>query len=109
MTKNLESKMGFIMKQELAEAVRDSLKGKINLLDANTAVSAVFSTMRNALLHGKRVNIINVGVLYPSSKNEYKLRLCGNEMLIPASRTIRFRQSKSLKDILKKEDYGTEQ
>lgn len=106
MTKNLISTKGFMMKQDLAEAVRDSLGGKINLWDANVIVTAMFKAIRKGLIGGKRVNIMNVGVLYPSVKKEYTIkRADGEKMTIPASRTIRFRQSKTIRTDLKNSDY----
>lgn len=96
-----------MMKQELSETVRDSLNGKINLWDANIVVTAVFNTIRKALLDGKSVNILNVGVLYPSEKKEYTVKaINGENMTIPASRTVRFRQSKRIRRDFKEDDNG---
>lgn len=108
MTKNLMSPKGFMMKQELSDAVHDSLGGKINMWDSNIAVGAVFKAIRKALLSGKRVNILNVGVLYPSHKKECTVTSRGEKITVPAHGTIRFRQSKSLKDELKNMDYDGE-
>lgn len=85
-------------KSEIVAIVAD--KVELTKKDATTAVDAVFEAILEALNNNEKVNIAGFGIFEMKEKAERKGRnpRTGEEILIPASKNVAFKPSKSLKE-----------
>ena len=85
-------------KQELVANVAE--QASLTKKDAETAVNAVFETIKNALGEGDRIQLIGFGTFEVKDRKARKGRnpQTGDEIEIAASRMPVFKAGKALKD-----------
>lgn len=87
-------------KAELVIAVAD--KAEVSKKEAELVVDAVFDEMTKALVGGKEVKISGFGIFVPKKRaaREGTNPSTQAKITIPASKTVTFKVSKSLKEAL---------
>lgn len=87
-------------KQDLVDAVSD--KTGLTKSSTNTAITALLKTLEDALVKGDTISLVGFGTFSVAERPERTGRnpKTGEQMIINASRTVRLKPGKNLKDQL---------
>ena len=86
-----------MIKQDIVNRVAERMK--ITKVRAETAVEAVFNSLKNALQNGERIELRGFGVFVvkPRKSGVGRNPRTGEEVAIPPGKTIRFKPGKEIR------------